>query len=194
MMKTINQRLLFFILLINTIGFAQKYTKTDTSELSKNWNKTTFYASKSFTENITEIPSFSTLKKNLELGSSTKEIEDQEMVTIFAMTNNAYEKLKGVNDSVFDIVPITNRIAIIKYHVIPGRVDKRSIKKAIQYKGGIAYFMTLQGVKLGIKEENSQLFLVDSFGNTSVISATDFYHKNGFFHIVEGYVLPTSDL
>jgi len=193
-MKTINQRLLFFILLINTIGFAQKYTKTDTSELSKNWNETTFYASKSFTENITEIPSFSTLKKNLELGSSTKEIEDQEMVTIFAMTNNAYEKLKGVNDSIFDIVPITNRIAIIKYHVIPGRVDKRSIKKAIQYKGGIAYFMTLQGVKLGIKEENSQLFLVDSFGNTSVISATDFYHKNGFFHIVEGYVLPTSDL
>mgnify|MGYP000710380738 FL=1 len=193
-MKTINQRLLFFILLINTIGFAQKYTKTDTSELSKNWNKTTFYASKSFTENITEIPSFSILKKNLELGASTKEIEDQEMVTIFAMTNNAYEKLKGVNDSIFDIVPITNRIAIIKYHVIPGRVDKRSIKKAIQYKGGIAYFMTLQGVKLGIKEENSQLFLVDSFGNTSVISATDFYHKNGFFHIVEGYVLPTSDL
>jgi len=193
-MKTINQRLLFFVLLINTIGFAQKYTKTDTSELSKNWNETTFYASKSFTENITEIPSFSTLKKNLELGSSTKEIEDQEMVTIFAMTNNAYEKLQGVNDSVFDIVPITNRIAIIKYHVIPGRVDKRSIKKAIQYKGGIAYFMTLQGVKLGIKEENSQLFLVDSFGNTSVISATDFYHKNGFFHIVEGYVLPTSDL
>tara|TARA_B100000497_G_scaffold22210_1_gene26145 strand:+ start:30723 stop:31304 length:582 start_codon:yes stop_codon:yes gene_type:complete len=193
-MKTINQRLLFFILLINTIGFAQKYTKTDTSELSKNWNETTFYASKTFTENITEIPSFSTLKKDLELGSSTKEIEDQEMVTIFAMTNNAYEKLKGVNDSVFDIVPITNRIAIIKYHVIPGRVDKRSIKKAIQYKGGIAYFMTLQGVKLGIKEENSQLFLVDSFGNTSVISATDFYHKNGFFHIVEGYVLPTSDL
>lgn len=189
-MKTINQRLLFFALLINTIGFAQKYTKTDTSELSKNWNETTFYASKSFTENITEIPSFSILKKNLELGASTKEIEDQEMVTIFAMTNNAYEKLKGVNDSVFDIVPITNRIAIIKYHVIPGRVDKRSIKKAIQYKGGIAYFMTLQGVKLGIKEENSQLFLVDSFGNTSVISATDFYHKNGFFHIVEGYALP----
>ena len=84
-MKTINQRLLFFALLINTIGFAQKYTKTDTSELSKNWNETTFYASKSFTENITEIPSFSILKKNLELGASTKEIEDQEMVTIFAI-------------------------------------------------------------------------------------------------------------
>ena len=193
MTKTINHRLLFFALLISTIGFAQKYTKTDTSELSKKWNETTFYASKSFAENITEVPSFSILKKNLELGSSTKEIEDQEMVTIFAMTNNAYEKLQGVKDSIFDIVPIANRIAIIKYHVIPGRVDKRSIKKAIQYKEGIAYFTTLQGVKLGVKEENSQLFLVDSFGNTSVISATDFYHKNGFFHIAEGYVIPTLD-
>ena len=193
MTKTINHRLLFFALLISTIGFAQKYTKTDTSELSKKWNETTFYASKSFAENITEVPSFSILKKNLELGSSTKEIEDQEMVTIFAMTNNAYEKLQGVKDSVFNIVPIANRIAIIKYHVIPGRVDKRSIKKAIQYKEGIAYFTTLQGVKLGVKEENSQLFLVDSFGNTSVISATDFYHKNGFFHIAEGYVIPTLD-
>jgi uncharacterized surface protein with fasciclin (FAS1) repeats len=192
-MKTINHKLLFFALLISAIGFAQKYTKTDTSELSKKWNETTFYASKSFTENITEVPSFSTLKKNLELGSSAKEIEDQEMVTIFAMTNNGYEKLQGVNDSIFDIVPIANRIAIIKYHVIPGRVDKRSIKKSIQHKGGIAYFTTLQGVKLGVKEENSQLFLVDSFGNTSVISATDFYHKNGFFHIVDGYVLPALD-
>lgn len=193
MMKTINHKLLFFALLISAIGFAQKYTKTDTSELSKKWNETTFYASKSFTENITEVPSFSTLKKNLELGSSAKEIEDQEMVTIFAMTNNGYEKLQGVNDSIFDIVPIANRIAIIKYHVIPGRVDKRSIKKSIQHKGEIAYFTTIQGVKLGVKEENSQLFLVDSFGNTSVISATDFYHKNGFFHIVDGYVLPALD-
>ena len=190
MVKTINYRLLFFALLISTISFAQKYTKTDTSGVSKKWNETTFYASKSFTENIAEVPSFSILKKSLELGSSTKEIEDQEMVTIFAMTNNAYEKLQGVKDSIFDIVPIANRIAIIKYHVIPGRVDKRSIKKAIQYKEGIAYFTTLQGVKLGVKEENSQLFLVDSFGNTSVISATDFYHKNGFFHIVEGFTLP----
>ena len=190
MMKTINHWLLFFALLINTIGFAQKYTKTDTSELSKKWNETTFYASKSFAENITEVPSFSILKKNLELGSSTKEIEDQEMVTIFAMTNNAYEKLLGVKDSIFDIAPVANRIAIIKYHVIPGRVDEHSIKRAIQHKEGIAYFATLQGVKLGIKEENSQLFLVDSFGNTSVISATDFYHKNGFFHIVEGFTLP----
>jgi uncharacterized surface protein with fasciclin (FAS1) repeats len=191
MMKATNYRVLFFTLLISTIGFAQKYTKTDNSEVTKKWNETTFYSSKSFAENITEAPNFSILKKSLELGSSAKAIEDEEMVTIFAMTNNGYEKLQGVKDSIFDITVAANRIAIIKYHVIPGRVDSHSIKKAIQRNVGIAYFSTLQGVKLGIKEENGQLYLVDSLGNTSVISATDFYHKNGLFHIVEGFVLPT---
>jgi uncharacterized surface protein with fasciclin (FAS1) repeats len=181
MIKATNYNILFFTLLMSTMGFAQKYTKTDSSEIARKWNKTTFYSSKSFAENIAEVPNFTILKKNLELGLSGKAIEDEEMVTIFAMTNNGYEKLLGVKDSIFDIAPVANRIAIIKFHVIPGRVDEHSIKRAIQHKDGIAYFATLQGVKLGIKEENSQLFLVDSYGNTSVISATDFYHKNGFF-------------
>jgi len=189
-MKATNYKVLLFTLLMSTMSFSQKYTNTDSSEVSKKWNETTFYASKSFAENIAAVPNFTMLKKSLEFGSSLKAIEDEEMVTIFAMTNNGYEKLEGVKDSVFDITVVANRVAMIKYHVIPGRVDSHSIKKAVQRIGGIAYFSTLQGDKLGVKEENGQLYLVDSLGNTSMISATDFYHKNGFFHIVEGFVLP----
>jgi len=190
MTKATNYKVLFFTLLISTIGFAQKYTKTDNSEVIRKWNETTFYSSKSFVENIAEVIDFSMLKKSFELGSIVKAIEDEEMITIFAMTNNGYEKLKGVKDSIFDITVAANRAAVIKYHIIPGRVDSYSIKKAVQRNGGIAYFSTLQGVKIGVKEESGQLYLVDSLGNTSMISATDFYHKNGFFHIVEGFVLP----
>ena len=190
MMKATNYKVLLFTLLMSTMSFSQKYTNTDSSEVSKKWNETTFYASKSFAENIAAVPNFTMLKKSLELDSSLKAIDDEEMVTIFAMTNNGYEKLEGVKDSIFDITVVANRIAMIKYHVIPGRVDSHSIKKAVERTGGIAYFSTLQGVKLGAKEENGELYLVDSLGNTSMISATDFYHKNGIFHIVEGFVLP----
>lgn len=190
-MKAKNYVIIVFTLLLSTMSFAQKYTKTDNSEVTKKWNEFTFYSSKTFSENIAEVPEFSLLKKSLELGSSAKTIEDEEMVTIFAMTNNGYEKLQGVKDSIFDTSVAANKIEIIKYHVVPGRVDSHSIKKAVQHKEGVAHFSTLQGDKLGVKEENGQLYLVDSAGNTSMISATDFYHKNGFFHIVEGYVLPT---
>lgn len=190
-MKVIRHQLLVLTLLFSVIGFAQKYTKTDNSEVTKKWNETTFYSSKTFSENIAEVPDFSTLSKNLEIESSSKTIEEEEMVTIFAMTNNGYEKLNAVQDSIFNSSLAVNKAAIIKYHVIPGRVDSHSIKKAVQRKKGIAYFSTLQGENLGVKEDNGQLFLVDANGNMSLISATDFYHKNGFFHIVEGFVLPT---
>ena len=190
-MKAIKYQVLVFALLISVVGFAQKYTKADNSEVTRKWNETTFYSSKTFSENIAEVSSFSDLSKNLEVGSASKAIEEEEMVTIFAMTNNAYEKLRAVQDSIFNTSLAANKVAIIKYHVIPGRVDSHSIKKAVERKGGIAQFSTLQGEKLGIKEDNGQLYLIDSQGNMSMISATDFYHKNGFFHIVDGYVLPT---
>jgi uncharacterized surface protein with fasciclin (FAS1) repeats len=192
-MKSINLKIIVFALFISTVSFAQKYTKTDNSEVKKKWNETKFYSSKSFSENIAEVPNLSKLKKDLEFGSSLKAIEDEEMVTIFAMTNNGYEKLQAVQDSIFDISVTANRVALIKYHVVPGRVDSHSIKKAVKRSGSIAHFATLQGEKLGVKEENGQLFLVDSLGNTSLISATDFYHKNGYFHLVEGYVIPTME-
>ncbi len=189
-----NYQKYFFLVALLTFSyssFAQKYTNADNSEVTKKWNETTFYSSKTFSENIAEVLDFSILSDNLEIGSSSKTIEGEEMVTIFAMTNNGYEKLNAVQDSIFNSSLAANKVAIIKYHVIPGRVDSHSIKKAVKRKDGIAYFSTLQGEKLGMKEDNGQLFLIDAKGNRSLISATDFYHKNGFFHIVEGYVLPT---
>ena len=157
-MKSINLKIIVFALFISTVSFAQKYTKTDNSEVKKKWNETTFYSSKSFSENIAEVPNLSKLKKDLEFGSSIKAIEDEEMITIFAMTNNGYEKLQAVQDSIFDISVTANRVALIKYHVVPGRVDSYSIKKAVKRSGSIAHFSTLQGEKLGVKEENGTTF------------------------------------
>ena len=161
-MLEVEYQVLVFALLISVVGFAQKYTKADNSEVTRKWNETTFYSSKTFSENITEVASFSALSKNLELEATSKAIQEEEMITIFAMTNNAYEKLNAVQDSIFNTSLVANKVAIIKYHVIPGRVDSHSIKKAVERKGGIAQFSTLQGEKLGIKEDNGQLYLLDS--------------------------------
>lgn len=64
------------------------------------------------------------------------------------------------------------------------------LKGAIKKNKGIAYFATLEGQKLGLKEENGQIVLFDSENNIGVISAYDFYHENGFFHIISGIVYP----
>ena len=37
------------------------------------------------------------------------------------------------------------------------------------------------------------LTISDSEGNTAIIKGTDFYHKNGFFHMVEGFAFATEN-
>jgi len=185
-----NYKILFFIVLMGFAVNAQKYTNTENTNVTKEWNGVTFSSTKSFAENIAEASNLSQMKKVLENKTTLKALETEEMVTVFAITNNGFTKLQAKQDSIFDRSKANLLTTIIKYHVIPGRVDSHSIKNAIKRSNGTAYFATLEGEKLGIKEENGQLVLVDVEGNTSVILATDFYHKNGFFHIVDGIVLP----
>ena len=181
---------LLLIALISFTATAQKYKNTENVTVTKNCNGIAFSSTKSFAENIAEVADFSFMKKALENESLLKVLESEEMITVFAISNKGFAKLQEKKDSIFSNSQEKVLTAIIKYHVIPGRVDSNSIKKSIKRHGGITYYTTLQKENLGIKEENGELVLVDTEGNTSVISATDFYHKNGFFHIVDGIVLP----
>jgi len=190
-MNTSPFKLTVFFLLISWIGNAQKYTSIDSTVVTKSWNGTTFSSIKTFAENIAESSELSLLKKAMETTATAKTIEDQEMVTVFAITNKGFAKYQEKKDSIFSVSNAPFLASVIKFHSIPGRVDRYSLKNAIKRSHQTVYYATLQGEKIGIKEENGQLYLVDSEGNTSLISATDFYHKNGFFHIVDGIVYPT---
>jgi uncharacterized surface protein with fasciclin (FAS1) repeats len=77
-------------------------------------------------------------------------------------------------------------------HIVPGRIDAHSLMKAIEKGGGTARFSTVSDELLMIRNGKNGMELYDTEGNTATIVATDFYHKNGFFHIVEGLVLPSS--
>ncbi|PHS61826.1 MAG: hypothetical protein COB12_11655 [Flavobacterium sp.] len=189
-MKKIKITTIIILLFIGFTGVSQKYTNTENVNVSKKWNGNTFTSSKTFAENISEVQDFSQLKRALENKDLLNAIASEEMVTVFAVSNSGFEKYQEKQDSIFGVSNAKNLTAIIKYHIIPGRVDSYVIKNSIKKKGGVIYYATLQGDKLGIKEENGQLILIDAAGNKSVISATDFYHKNGFFHIVDGIVYP----
>lgn len=182
-----------FLLVFAFIGYtvtAQKYTNTESATVTKVWKGTTFSSSKSLIDNIVEAPDLSLLNKALENKSIVKSMEAEDMITVFAISNKGFSMLQEKHDSIFDSSKAKLLTSIITYHIIPGRVDSYSIKNEIKRHGGIAYYATLQGNKIGVKEENGQLVLVDTQGNSSIISESDFYHKNGFFHIVDGIVLP----
>ncbi len=184
-----NTFLLLFIVCLGTSVSAQKYLSADKTEVSKEWEGNNFTSTKTFTENISEAQQFKILSKLLKNDLLRQKLENEEMVTIFAITDSAFLQLsKKSKDSILGNTLLMN--AMVKYLAVPGRVDSYTIKTAIEKNGGTAYLKTLDGQNLEVRETNGQLELVDSENRTATIIAPDFYHKNGFFHIVSGYVFP----
>lgn len=183
--------LLFLVGFATTVS-AQKYISTKSTEVSKTLGESNFSSKKTFYENIEEAPDFTILAKILTNNPIRQTWEREEMVTIFALADEAFTKLpKKSRDSILGNKQLV--MSILKYLTVPGRVDSNSLKTAIQKNAGKAYMTTVQGNTLGIKEENGQLFIFDENNNTARIIAPDFYHKNGFFHIIDGVVFPPSN-
>lgn len=168
---------------------AQKYLSTDAAEVSKNLGNSTFSSSKSFYDNIVDAPDFTIMAQILKTDGSRKNLEGQEMVTFFAISDEAFlEFNKKTRDSLLGNPQILK--GVIKYLAVPGRLDSHSLKTEIAKKGGPIYLKTLSGEQLGVRETNGELQLFDSENRSATIIAKDFYHKNGFFHIIDGLIFP----
>lgn len=182
--------LIIFFLAAATIQ-AQKYKNTETTKVTKEWNGSTFTSDKTLSENLETTSSFSLMNTALKKNSIKDALAKEEMVTVFVVTNEGFAQVQK-KDSIFKTSKEPQLKALIAYHTIPGRLDSHSIKKTLDKNNGTANYATLEGENLAFKKEGGQIYLVDKKGNKSLISATDFYHKNGLFHIVEGMVLPLS--
>lgn len=162
------------------------------SGVVQQWNDNSFSSEKSFIENIGAAPEFSILAQVLKDEYITKELSSNGMITIFAMTDASFAQWdKSKRDSVINNIPLIR--AMVKYHIVQGRVDKALLKATVAKNGGQVQMSTLQKEKVTVQDRNGTLVLIDSQGNSATVTATDFYHKNGFFHIVEGVLLPTME-
>jgi len=179
---------ILLLLCINVTVSAQKYLNTEQADISKEYNGATFNSKKSIAENLSQSKEFSIESLILKDENLIKAFEDEEMVTIFVFNDASFAALpKKSRDSLLANKKVLNMM--VKHMAIPGRLDRYSIENAVK-KNGSVYYTTLSGEKLGVKNINGKLFLFDAENNTAEIIKTDFFHKNGFFHIVEGLVYP----
>lgn len=186
-----NTFLLLFIVCFGASVSAQKYISKSNTEVSRVLGHSNFTSSKTFFENIEEAPDFTILAKILKTDPARSALEKQEMVTIFAIADESFMNLpKKTRDSILGNRRLVT--SMLEYLAVPGRLDSNSLKAAVQKNGGKAYLTTVEGQRLEIKEEAGQIVLIDSHDNSAKIIAPDFYHKNGFFHIIDGVIFPPS--
>ena len=186
-----NSILLLLLLCFSATVSAQKYLSKNNAEVSRTLGESTFTSNKTFYENIEEAPDFTVLAKVLKNGSARQQLEKLEVVTIFAVADESFLNLpKKSRDSILDSPRILN--SMLTFLAVPGRVDSHSLKNEIAKSGATVNLKTIKGENLGVRNLNGTLQLVDSENRTANIIASDFYHKNGFFHIIDGLVFPDS--
>ena len=110
----------------------------------------------------------------------SSQLSSQEMVTVFVANDASFMALK--EDTRKTLLADDQKITqLVKFHTIPGRVDKNAIEKAISTSGGRAYFITLEGEKLAVTKKAGALTISDSKGNTASYKRNRFLSQKWFF-------------
>ena len=122
---------------------------------------------------------FKTLAAALTAADLVETLKGEGPFTVFAPTDEAFAKLP--EGTVADLLKPENKaklIAILTYHVVPGKVMAADVVKLTSAK-------TVQGLEVAIKVDGGKV-MVD---NANVIK-TDIKCKNGVIHVIDAVILP----
>ena len=135
--------------------------------------------SKDIVDTAVSAGSFKTLAAALTAADLVGTLKSEGPFTVFAPTDKAFAKLP--EGTVADLLKPENKaklIAILTYHVVPGKVMAADVVKLTTAK-------TVQGSAVAIKVDGGKV-MVD---NANVIK-TDIMCSNGVIHVIDAVILP----
>ncbi len=122
---------------------------------------------------------FKTLAAALQAAGLVDTLKGPGPFTVFAPTDEAFAKLPA--GTVEELLKPENKeklVAILTYHVVPGKVMAKDVMKMTSAK-------TVNGKSVSITEQNGAV-MVD---NAKVIQA-DIAASNGVIHVIDSVILP----
>ncbi len=123
--------------------------------------------------------SFKTLVAAVQAAGLVDTLKGQGPLTVFAPTDDAFKKLPA--GTVENLLKPENKdklIAVLTYHVVPGRVTASEVVNLTSAK-------TVNGRSLKISAREGKV-MVDS----ARVTATDIIASNGVIHVIDSVVLP----
>ena len=112
--------------------------------------------------------------------------------TVFAPVNDAFENLpEGTIPTLLKTENKGMLTNVLTYHVVAGKMDAKSIMKAIKKGNGTAMLKTVNGGMLTAKMNGAMnVVLMDEKGNTAHISTYDVMQSNGVIHVIDKVLMP----
>jgi uncharacterized surface protein with fasciclin (FAS1) repeats len=123
--------------------------------------------------------SFSTLVAALQAADLVDALSGEGPFTVFAPTDDAFAKLPaGTVESLLKPENKAKLTAILKYHVVPGRVYSSDALSA-----GTAKTLQGEAVKITVKGQSAMV-------NSAKLLTTDLDASNGVIHVIDAVILP----
>jgi uncharacterized surface protein with fasciclin (FAS1) repeats len=111
--------------------------------------------------------------------------------TVFAPTDDAFARLPaGTVDTLLQPQSRDQLVAVLTYHVVPGKVTAAELVEMIRSGGGQATLKTVQGGTLTARLAGNGVALTDARGGTARVIATDLVQSNGVIHVTDAVSLP----
>src|SRR5690242_19463864 len=126
------------------------------------------YPTKNIVQNAVNSKDHTTLVAAVKAAGLVDTLQGAGPFTVFAPTNAAFAKLpKGTVESLLRPEMKENLVAVLTYHVVPGRLSAKDLMDAAKKNGGRAKLKTVEGEELTVEAKNNALAIWDGKGGAS---------------------------
>ena len=181
--------------------FYHKLTKPHFSmQITKNLSlliiillSTTSYAQSDIIDLTVTSKDHTTLVTALKAAGLVSTLKEDGPYTIFAPTNEAFDKLPP--KQLANLLNPENKAtlaSILSYHVIAGSLTETEIINKIKLENGSFTLQTVNGQQLVATLKDNSIVISDTTGHTSLITNTDIKGENGIIHVVDTVLIPSN--
>ncbi len=180
-----------FLTIALSIGFAGTAALSAGAQTDPMVGGSAMYPTKNIIQNAVESKDHTTLVAAVKAAGLVDTLSGPGPFTVFAPTNEAFAKLPaGTVDTLLKPENKDTLVKVLTYHVVPGRVTAKDLKKLIKEGHGKATVKTVQGEDLTASIEGSNIVLTDAKGGKSTVTIANVFQSNGIIHVVDAVLMP----
>ena len=150
------------------------------------------YPSKNIIQNAVNSKDHTTLVAAVKAAGLVETLQGSGPFTVFAPVNKAFDKLpQGTVPTLLKAENKDKLVAVLTYHVVPGRLSAKDLWNVATKAGGKAKIKTVEGDELTVEFKSQTLTLRDAKGNVSRVTTQNVFQSNGVIHVVDTVLLPS---
>ena len=161
------------------------------AQMDPNVGGAAMYPAKNIIENAVNSKDHTTLVAAVKAAGLVDTLEGPGPFTVFAPTNEAFEKLPaGTVDALLKPENKNQLVKILTYHVVAGRLTTKDLKRQIQMNNGKEELKTVSGGTLTATLEGGKIVLTDVKGGSATITIANVIQSNGVIQVINNVLLP----